>query len=287
MMAQTAAHRLQQRRHQGQQQQQQQQQRDGGRCGFLVDALEIEAAAAQQAAANAAASPWGSSIHVHHSSLQDWVCRLRPRLDLALQANPLGPGVPPSTEHGWYHTIVCNPPFFVRSSKPQDAARALARHAESLPYEQLAAGGAALLHPLVGTMFVILPSKEALCFADVAVEQGLHVRHVLRVYSYAEDPEPVRLVLQLARHPQQQPLRRLAMGTGRVSSTRHSIGDPAVQELQGQLWEQQVLGSACEPAAVEDLVIRQRVGGDAGRVAYTEQYRDLTADFHHPSAFRQ
>jgi tRNA1Val (adenine37-N6)-methyltransferase len=278
MMAQTASQRLQQH----QRQHQDQQQLDGGSCSFVVDALEIEASAAQQAAANAAGSPWRTSIRVHHTSLQDWVCQQRPHLGQPLQANSLTA----AADGGWYHTIVCNPPFFVASSKPQDTARALARHAESLPYEDLAAGAAALLHPVLGSMFVILPYKEACCFAEVAALHGLHVCHVLRVYSCAEDPEPVRLVLQLARHPQQQPLRPLAVGDARVGKR---VGDAVLQKLQGGLLEEQEIerGSACGPAAVEDLVIRQRVLGDAGRVAYTEQYRALTADFHHPSAFRE
>jgi tRNA1Val (adenine37-N6)-methyltransferase len=92
-----------------------------------IEAIEIDLAAAAQAATNVAASPWADRIWVHALSLASYAASL-----------------PPSFSH-----IICNPPFFRRSLAPPDVARATARHAgeDSLTFGDIAAFAAAHLLP--------------------------------------------------------------------------------------------------------------------------------------------
>ena len=117
-----------------------------------IEAIEIDPAAAAQAAANAAASPWAGRV------------RVRP-LSLAAYAATL----PPAFSH-----IICNPPFFRGSLLPPDAARATARHAgaASLTLADIAAFAAAFLEP-AGALTVLLPPSELAQFAQAARAGGL------------------------------------------------------------------------------------------------------------------
>lgn len=117
-----------------------------------IEAIEIDPAAAAQAVANVAASPWASRI------------RVRP-LSLAAYAASL----PPVFSH-----IICNPPFFRRSLAPPNAARATARHAgeASLTFAEIAAFAAAFLAP-AGTLTVLLPPPEMAHFVLAARAAGL------------------------------------------------------------------------------------------------------------------
>ena len=64
-----------------------------------IDAIDIDAEAAAQAAENFASSPWSERLHAHHCSLQEW----RPEEK--------------------YHLIVSNPPYFQNSLKNPDKGR--------------------------------------------------------------------------------------------------------------------------------------------------------------------
>ena len=118
----------------------------------VIEAVEIDAAAATQAAANAAASPWSDRIEVQALSLANFAAT-RPRL---------------------FSHIICNPPFFRQSLPSPNAARTTARHevADSLSFESLAAFAAAFLVP-TGLLTVLLPPLEMRAFEQVAAEVGM------------------------------------------------------------------------------------------------------------------
>ena len=118
-----------------------------------IEAVEIDAAAAAQAAANAAASPWAGRIRVHALSLAQYAA-----------ASPAP-----------FSHIICNPPFFRQSLRPPDAARATARHeaADTLSFEALVAFAAAFLLP-AGLLTVLLPPPEMRALELLAAAAGLH-----------------------------------------------------------------------------------------------------------------
>ncbi|MBJ6144629.1 tRNA1(Val) (adenine(37)-N6)-methyltransferase [Hymenobacter sp. BT559] len=117
-----------------------------------IEAIEIDPAAAAQAAANVAASPWASRIQVH----------------------PLGLAAYVATQPGLFSHIICNPPFFRRSLAPPDAARATARHEgeNSLTFGDIISFAAAHL-ALGGTLTVLLPPPEMQQFEHEAAAAGL------------------------------------------------------------------------------------------------------------------
>ena len=119
----------------------------------VIKAVEIDAAAAAQAAANATASPWGGRIRVHAQSLAQYA---------AVSPAP-------------FSHIICNPPFFRQSLRSPDAARTTARHeaADTLSFETLAAFAAQFLEP-AGLLTVLLPPVEMREFERVAAAGGLH-----------------------------------------------------------------------------------------------------------------
>ncbi len=126
------------------------------RCeAAIVDAVEIDPAAAQQAAENARNSPWADRIHIHNVAVQNF-------------------------EGGPYDRILSNPPFFVDSLKAPDASRTVARHADTLSFADLAAAVDRLLAP-DGTFSVVYPTDEAIVFQCVAEQNGLFLNRRLRV----------------------------------------------------------------------------------------------------------
>jgi tRNA1Val (adenine37-N6)-methyltransferase len=120
-----------------------------------IEAIEIDAAAAAQAAANAAASPWADRIRVQPLSLAAYA----------------------ATQPDLFSHIICNPPFFRRSLAPPDAARATARHegAGSLTFGDIIGFAAGYLGP-GGTLTVLLPPPEMQQFEQAAAAGGLPVR---------------------------------------------------------------------------------------------------------------
>ena len=125
-----------------------------------IEAIEIDPAAAAQAARNVAASPWASRVVVHPLSLAAYA----------------------ATAPGWFSHIICNPPFFRRSLAPPDAARATARHegAGSLTFGDILGFAAGHLGP-AGTLTVLLPPPEMVQFAHEAAASGLPVQAQLAV----------------------------------------------------------------------------------------------------------
>lgn len=142
-----------------------------------IDAVELDAAAAAQAALNFGASPWAGRLTAHHTTFQDFVASR-------------GPG-------GAYDLLLSNPPFFEGGSKANIAARAAARHADvTLPFADLAAGAAALMHA-TSRLCVVLPPAESQAFLSQAAGSGLALRRRLRVRSWEGDTADKRHLLEL------------------------------------------------------------------------------------------
>ena len=124
----------------------------------IVDAIELEPDAVAQATENAAMSPFGDRIHVHHCALQGWQAE-----------SP-------------YDLVVVNPPFFHDHPKGTDPKRNLARHDDSLPLAGLLKHSHRLLAPR-GELAVVYPEDRAGEFAAAASLLGLHEASRIRLQS--------------------------------------------------------------------------------------------------------
>ncbi|SHI80453.1 tRNA1Val (adenine37-N6)-methyltransferase [Hymenobacter daecheongensis DSM 21074] len=156
----------------------------------IIEAVELDPAAAAQAAANAAASPWADRIRIQAQSLAHYA----------------------ATHPAPFDHILCNPPFFRHSLLSPDAARTTARHTspDTLSFAELADFAARFLAPS-GQLTVLLPPPEMLHFERKAALAGLFlhsqlvVRHrpgskILRhISSFGHQPQP-RQVQELAIH---------------------------------------------------------------------------------------
>ena len=143
----------------------------------IIEAIEIEEAAASQATANAADSPWAGRIQIKALSLAKYAATS-----------------PPPFSH-----IICNPPFFRQSLRSPNAARSTARHTadDTLSFAALAAFAAAFLQP-GGLLTVLLPPLEMLAFEEEAAATGLHPATRL-VVRHRPDSRPLRHITAFRR----------------------------------------------------------------------------------------
>ena len=132
-----------------------------------VEGIDIDEAAVEQAKDNMRAG----SIYL--SRLQEW-----------------NPGYE-------YDLIVSNPPYFQNSLKNPDKGRELARHTDSLSYEELLSHSARLL-TMHGQLAIILPADAEQEICTLAAQHSLYLTHVTRVYS--KESKPARRVLLAFRY---------------------------------------------------------------------------------------
>lgn len=122
-----------------------------------IDAVDIDDAAARQAADNVQASPWSSRVHVHVSSLQVF--------DKAVL----------------YDLVVSNPPFYENELPSADARRNIALHSGQLTLSELASHARRLLEPERGRFAVLLPFQRCDAFIALMKAQAMHLERRLLV----------------------------------------------------------------------------------------------------------
>ena len=118
----------------------------------LITALEIDKAAADQAVENVAHSPWSAQIEVHHGPVQAYPQATSTRYDL----------------------IVSNPPYFLNSMPASGRARTIARHADTLPFDELCRAVSQLLKP-AGSFSIIFPADQFRTCQKISSDAGLIV----------------------------------------------------------------------------------------------------------------
>lgn len=138
-----------------------------------VVGIDIDEEACGQARENVAASPFGDRIDVAHCRLQDY-----------------------SGEE--FDAIVSNPPFFLNSLKNPDSKRAMARHADTLPFRDLWQGVKHLLSEN-GIFSVVLPSEVREYFVSEACISGFYLVRQCAVKT-VERKQPKRYLLAFSRH---------------------------------------------------------------------------------------
>ena len=134
---------------------------------FLIDAIEIDPEAAAQARENAGASPWGRNIVVHSCSLQEYMENVATDVS--------------------YDVIVSNPPFYNATLKPEDEARAVARHKDALPLSEIALGADRLLCP-EGKLALIYPSDYDSEVMSTTIARGLSPTGICRIVTKEGKP---------------------------------------------------------------------------------------------------
>jgi tRNA1Val (adenine37-N6)-methyltransferase len=140
-----------------------------------INAVEIDGDAFRQATENFNDSPWANRLSVTHSSIQEYIKGCEKKYDL----------------------IVCCPPYFINSLKTNDKKRRLARHTDSLSFEELLSGTMRLLEP-DGKFCTIIPADLVKLFSDIALIEGFFVTKITEVFPKEEAPI-VRTLLQLER----------------------------------------------------------------------------------------
>ena len=136
--------------------------------------IDIDEAAAQQAAANFAATPWSDRLVAQHISLQNYT--LNSKLSTTL--------------HSTLYTlnlIVSNPPYFRSSLKCPDEGRKQARHTDTLSYDELIRCSAAMLAE-DGVLALILPQEAQEDILTLAAANGLYLWRLTHVITSPEKP---------------------------------------------------------------------------------------------------
>ena len=175
----------------------------------LVEAVELDEAAAAQARANFASSPWAGRLTLH----------AMPLAQLA------------ATRPASFDGMVCNPPFFRNSLRSPDARRTTARHTaeDSLTFAELAGFAAAFLTP-GGQLTVLLPPPEMQQFEREAAHAGLFPLTRL-VLHHRPGSKPLRHITAFGRRPAAVDTRLLWLHE--AASEEYSV---AFQELLGPFY---------------------------------------------------
>lgn len=145
------------------------------RCNAVIDAVDIDQGAYSQACENFMKSPWSYRLHAFHSSVQEYTKTCKKKYDL----------------------IVSCPPYFHNSMKTTNRKRLLARHTDSLSFEDLITCSLRLLKP-EGKFCVIIPSHINNLFSNITLTEGYHITRATLIETIA-GIEPIRVLMQLER----------------------------------------------------------------------------------------
>ena len=133
----------------------------------LIDALEIDEDAYEQAVENFENSDWGDRLFCYHAAFDEFVEEMQ--------------------DEEKYDLIVSNPPFYSADYSSGDAKRDQARFAEALPFEELLEGVSLLLSKS-GKFSVIIPHAEEEKFLSLASGFQLFPQRITRVKGTPDSP---------------------------------------------------------------------------------------------------
>ena len=138
-----------------------------------IVAIDLDTNAVEQAAANVAASPWSERIQVMETDVKHFE------------------GFP------FFDAILCNPPFFENSLKSPDAARSMARHTDTLSFDELAQCASRLL-TREGELSVVIPYDRTTDMTVSAACNGLFATRQTVVVP-VEGGRPKRMLMAFTR----------------------------------------------------------------------------------------
>ena len=145
-----------------------------------VVAIDLDADAVAQATENVESSPWSNRIQVLEADARELAnsTQLIPKFQL-------------------FDAILCNPPFFENSLKCPDSARTMARHTDTLSFDELARSVANLLAPH-GELSVVIPYDRAHDMTVSAACCGLFATRQTIIVS-VEGGKPKRILMAFTR----------------------------------------------------------------------------------------
>lgn len=123
-----------------------------------IDAIELDENAYVQSVENFERSQWADRLFCYHTSLQNFAEEIDEKYDF----------------------IVSNPPFYTSTYKELPVNRAMARHTETLSYNDLLKNTSLLLHKK-GSCAFIVPFVEEENFVKTAQQYQLYPYRITRV----------------------------------------------------------------------------------------------------------
>ncbi len=123
------------------------------RSKAVIDALEIDQMAFNEAKFNFEKSAWSDRLHCIFGDFNFFA---------------------EASTH-FYDLIISNPPFFVNSLKTKDPVLSIARHSDTLTFDQLISG-AKLRLGHTGRLCVIIPMQSCTEFREIARISGFYLR---------------------------------------------------------------------------------------------------------------
>jgi tRNA1Val (adenine37-N6)-methyltransferase len=136
-------------------------------------AIDVDKKSAEQAKNNVDESKFKNNITVTHQSFQSLTASYEQKFNL----------------------IVTNPPYFIDSLKSLGDGKNLAKHNDSLSFEDLLNGVKKMLDDK-GKFCVILPKNEAKIFRELAQTKGLYLSKLLRVRTKPDKETEKRHLMQ-------------------------------------------------------------------------------------------
>ena len=125
--------------------------------GAQITAIDIDSGAVEQAKYNFSVSPWADRLDCQQQALQE------------------------VEGEGLYDLIISNPPYFQDSLKNPDSQRAMARHTDTLSYEELLRDSVRLLKK-EGIIALVLPIEAEQQIIALGQRYGLYPTHITHVY---------------------------------------------------------------------------------------------------------
>lgn len=151
-----------------------------------VVAIEIDENAVKDACENFRSSPFADRIVLRHTSFQGY---LKAEDD----------GAAPQ-----FDCVVCNPPYFDKSTECPDRGRTRARHSSSLPFSVLASGAYKMLTE-GGVFSVCIPPEVLSAFRAECLFAGFCERRIYSIKSLPGKP-PKRYVLVFGKGKAEAPI---------------------------------------------------------------------------------
>lgn len=139
--------------------------------------VEIESEAFHEASLNFEESPWANRLEAIHLPLQHYI----PNSSLDF--------------------IISNPPYFINDLKNNKASKTMARHSDSLPFQEIIDFVDTHLSPK-GFFNLILPVFESTIFREIAQSTSLRLTHIAYVKPH-EHKEINRVMMCFSKSNQQ------------------------------------------------------------------------------------